>query len=385
MRIFAVRIFAAPFALTLAFVGLVACHRGTEVLGHETPKASCSDDQQGRAPDGSCVPCTEGTYLSPAGTCDPIAGTALSHEFPEGSIGPGEEQTGGCRSWTLGNETELWVNAVELVQDEDSHHSNWVFVPEDKYVGPDGEWPCADRGYEFYAAVNQGGLLYAQSTQAPHEVQKFPEGAAIRVPPHVRIISDVHRLNATSEGVTGTAKLTLYAVDPSAVTTPLTAFHIEYDALDLPPLSSSRFTGDCRVAGDVESETDAPFAPQVYYVLPHTHTHATAFYAAVSGGVSDGVPLLDLGGYNGEAHGKVFDPPVDMTGATGFTFYCQYDNPTADHIGWGVGTDEMCEMFGFASGTVFFQSGVVSGHSDGAEGDVQLFTGECTTTVLDGK
>jgi hypothetical protein len=250
------------------------------------------------------------------------------------------------------------------------------------YDGPDGIWNGNERGYEFYNAVNAGGLLYAQSTQAPHEVQRFPTGAAVRIPPHSRIISDIHILNTSGDTITGHAKLTLYTVPADAVTTPLTAFHVEYDALDIPAHASARYTAQCAVAADVAAATGEPFAPQIHYLLPHTHTLATHFFAHILGGPRDGEALLDLGTYNGEARGHAFDPPVDLTGADGLRFGCEYTNPLDHNVGWGFGSGEMCELFGFASGTPFFQSRVNTGSADGSDGSVELFTGSCTTDVF---
>lgn len=347
--------------------------------------AQCAADQLGCVSDGAgakCAPCGAGTYAAPTGMCEALAGTPISHDFPELTVLPGQEQLGQCRSWTLNNETELWVNAVELTQDEDSHHSNWVFVPEGTFDGPDGIWSASSRGYDFYLAVNAGGLLYAQSTQAAHEVQRFPEGAAVRIPPHARIISDIHLLNTTTESITGHAKLTLYTLAPEAVTRPLTAFHVEYDALDIPAHATARFTAECAVAQDVATATGQPFAPKIHYLLPHTHTLATHFFARILGGPNDGQTLLDLGTYNGEAHGRAFDPPVDLAGADGLRFGCEYSNPLDHDVGWGFGNGEMCELFGFAEGTPFFQSRVNTGAAMGTDGEVQLYGGACETDVF---
>jgi hypothetical protein len=347
--------------------------------------AQCADSQLGCVEAGgqaSCEACGAGTFPSSAGTCDALEGTALTHSFPDVTAQAGEEFLWHCRSWTLDNDAEIWVNAVELSQTEDSHHSNWVYVPDTVYAGDDGIWPCGDRGYDFYQGVAAGGLLYAQSTQAAHEVQKFPTGTAIRVPPHARIVSDIHVLNTSSQAITGHADLTLYTLPVDQVETRLTSFHIEYDALDIPAHASSRFTGQCAVGPDVAKATGKPFAPKVYYLLPHTHTLATGFFAEILGGPSDGKSLLDLGSYNGEAHGRSFDPPIDMAGSDGFRFACQYLNPGSDNIGWGVGKLEMCEMFGFADSTSFFQSRVGTGAAAGADGDVLLFEGPCTTEVF---
>jgi hypothetical protein len=159
---------------------------------------------------------------------------------------------------------------------------------------------------------------------------------------------------------------------------------VEYDALALPPHASSRFTGRCAVASDVAAATGAPFAPKVHYLLPHTHQWATGFFAEVLGGPRDGEKLVDVGAYNGEAHGKRLDPPVDLAGSDGLRFGCQYQNDGPTTIGWGFGGSEMCELFGFAEGAPFFQSRVGTGSAAGTDGAVQLFEGDCSTQVFSG-
>lgn len=357
----------------------------TKITDCATLAAQCVASQLGCVESGgaaSCEACGVGTYAGSSGTCEALDGTPISHDFPEVTATPGEELLWSCRSWTLQNETDLWVNAVELFQSEDSHHSNWTWVPEDKYDGEDGIWPCGDRGFDFFGGVAAGGLLYAQSTQAVHEVQRFPPGAAIRVPARARIISDIHVLNTTPDTTKGYAKLTLYTLAEEAVQVKLTSFHIEYDALGIPAHSSARFTGQCAVGPVVAAATGAPFAPRVYYLLPHTHTLATGFFAEILGGPSDGKSLLDLGSYNGEAHGHAFDPPIDMAGSDGFRFACQYTNPGSKTVGWGLGSQEMCELFGFADTTAFFQARVNVSEAKGSDGSVLLFEGPCDTEVF---
>src|SRR6185436_6509809 len=178
-----------------------------------------------------CAACPSGQYAASNGLCKPLGGTVMPHDFPNISSTSGQEILGNCRSWTLDNPTELWVNAVELEQDEASHHSNWLFVPDDKFAGPDGIWRCRDRGYDELSAALAGGVLYAQSTQATHEVQKFPNFAAVRIPPYSRIISDIHILNATQQPLNGHSRLTLYVLSPSELKTKLAPFHLGFNTL----------------------------------------------------------------------------------------------------------------------------------------------------------
>jgi hypothetical protein len=387
------RLLVLPAALCAA--GCNAGSPSTGSTGQQPPPVTgptcadiadqCAANQQGcveGSSGASCEACGQGQYAGSAGACEMIQGTPLTHTFPTMTVTAGQEQLGQCRSWTLNNDEDLWVSAVEFTQDEDSHHSNWTFVPDTDYTGPDGDWTCSDRNYDFYSGIAAGGLVYAQSTQATHEVEHFPSGAAIRIPAHSRIISDIHLLNTSSMSVTGDAVLTLYTLPQSQVAVQLKSFHVEYDALAIPPHSSARFTGDCSVASDVAKATGVPFAAKVYYVLPHTHTLGTHVFAAVMGGPHDGETLLDIGTFNGEPHGKSFDPPVDLAGSDGVQFYCQYANPRSTSVGWGDGQNEMCEVFAFAETSAFFESRVSSGQQMGSDGSVILFEGPCTTQVI---
>jgi hypothetical protein len=345
----------------------------------------CRVNQQACEVDGgkaSCIACGDGQMASTDGACVPIPGTATAHDFAMFTTDPGQEVLGLCQSWTLDNAEDIWVNAVELSQDELSHHSNWTFVPDTKFAGDDGVWNCKDRNYDELSAAVAGGVLYAQSTQATHEVQRFPDGAAVRIPPHSRIIGDVHLLNVSGEARTGHAKLTIYSIAPNEVTHKLTPFHMTYTGLDIPPHSSSRFTGDCDLATQYETSTGKPFALKLYYSLPHTHALGTRFFLKARGGPVDGESLIDVAGFNGEARGKAYDPPIDLGGASGLEFGCEFQNPRDDEVQWGFGDQEMCEMLGFVEADAAFQSEVSTAVSAGADGDVQLFTGPCETIVI---
>src|SRR5262245_21719733 len=77
-----------------------------------------------------------GCGSSESGPCE--GGCTLDHDFGRQMITSGQEVDGLCQSWTLGNETELWVNKVVFTNDGGYHHSNWFFVPEGTYDVPDG-------------------------------------------------------------------------------------------------------------------------------------------------------------------------------------------------------------------------------------------------------
>jgi hypothetical protein len=346
---------------------------------------ACLVDQQACTLVGSvatCVRCDVGTRANVEGRCAPIPGIAMPHAFPEIESGPGTEQIGECRTWTLGNETDIWVQSVELVQTEASHHSNWLFVPEGTYPGPDGIWRCDDRGYDQLNAALAGGVLYAQSTQASHEVQQFPSGAAVRIPAHSVIVSDIHILNTTTETVRGQATLTIYTIPREEVLVPLAPFHITYHALDIPARSRSRFEASCDLGPAFVDAVGAPPAWRLFYSLPHTHSLGTRVFLEAIGGPLDGTSLIDVAGYNGEARGIAHDPPVDLTGVTGFRFGCEFDNPRPENVGWGIGDQEMCEMLGFIESDGAFESQITSTTSTTMDGSIVVHSGPCSNFVI---
>ncbi|HMR08426.1 MAG TPA: hypothetical protein PKA88_21750 [Polyangiaceae bacterium] len=325
----------------------------------------------------SCEACPSGKYADESGSCAALVGTPHAHDFPEQTVGAGEEAYR-CRSWTLDNDTELFINAVELEQNEASHHSNWMFVPEDQYPGPDGLWDCKDRGYSQLAAALAGGALYAQSTQAKREVQKFPDGVAVRIPPRSKITSDTHLLNTTKSGVTGNTKFTIYALDPKDVTVRLAPFHLDYHGLAIPPKATSRFSAECDLLQDFGGSLDA----KLFYLLPHTHALGSRVFVELLGGPNDGQSLLDVRGFNGEARGKRFGPAVDLSSASGFRFGCEFKNPRNSTIKYGIGDQEMCEVLGFFESPMAFESRVDEAKPGPTDGDIQTFTGACNTAAF---
>jgi hypothetical protein len=375
---------AAEFALLLvACVGCDATDASGSVSGRcEAMAAECIAKQQVCVDDSAglrCVPCADGKYAAPSGRCETIPGDRLSREFADFTVEPGMEVLGLCQSWTLDNAEELWVNAVAMQQDVASHHSNWTFVPDNLYAGPDGVWPCVDRDYHQLNAAIAGGVLYAQSTQAATEVQKFPAGVAVRIPPYSRIIGDVHLLNASDKSVTGHVRLSLYTLPLADVGVKLVPFHLTYEGLNIPPHASSRFTGSCAVSEQFPGST---LAMKVYYVLPHTHSMATRFFLDVLGGPRDGENMIEVKGFTSEAHGRAYDPPIEMQGANGYRFGCEYENLRDEYVIWGFGDKEMCELLGFADSAYAFESSIDTADADGTDGSLQLFTGPCFTIAF---
>lgn len=284
-----------------------------------------------------------------------------------------------CVQWTLHNEEAIYVNSVTLSNDGGYHHSNWFAVPEELYPGEDGYWGCGERGgYNEVTAAVQGTVIFAQSTQSRYEVMALPPGVTVKVPPRHKLIAGTHLLNLGSAELRSELRMALEIVHPRDVEVVVAPMHLDYRDLHIPAKRRSRFTSGCGFAGTYEDATKHPLDIKLYYVLPHYHYLGETFKLEILGGPRDGEVLFSLDGFNGDANGKAFDPPVDLSGASGLRFGCGYNNWLDKDIGYGIGDQEMCSMLGLADSRVMIEARIPDGSAVvGEEGDVQLNEGEC--------
>ena len=340
----------------------------------------CVVDEAGAA---ECSRCEFGTHpIAPYAGCVPIQGTPLRHEFAPWDLEAGEEIPSICQSWMLNNEEEIWVNTVEFENTGSYHHSNWFFVPQDYNDWPTEPWvDCYGEGFHEVEAALAGGVLFAQTTQVRQELQKFPDGVAVRIPPHSRIITVTHLLNWNPEPVTTEMNLSFYTLTPEEVEVPLTPFQLIYTPLDIPAQATSTFETRCNVREAYEDLfKDEDFDMDLYYLLPHYHTLATGFEVGIVGGERDGEVLLHTGPLGEEATGQVFDPPIPLSDSDGLSMKCSYHNLTDDTVEWGIGDQEMCELLGFARIKMAFTAGPSDNEIVGEEEGVVVNEGSCDVT-----
>ncbi len=293
------------------------------------------------------------------------------------AISPTEIEAGGetigCYSWTPGNETPLYVNAVEFANLGAFHHSNWFIVPDSVYEGPDGHWNCDDREFNELSAAMSGTVLFAQSTQAWTERVQFTEGAVIRIPAHARIVADVHLLNLAPQERETAAWLDLEVIHPYDVQTVLSPVQLTYFDLQIPAMSEIRFRADC----GPWSQENPWVIPEmsIHYVLPHFH--GAGNYFDFRAGEADEVRVT-VEGFDAEALGQVFDPPVEIPAGPQISLTCGYRNGLSQPLTWGIGINEMCvalllvDARAVYSGVVAQTEGIVD-----AVGTIPVHSGVC--------
>jgi hypothetical protein len=290
------------------------------------------------------------------GTTDSLA--PRTFEFGPYALQPGEETNGQCVSATLDNDEPLYINSVELTTAAGFHHSNWFWVPDNRFIGEDGTWRCRDRDYDEAIAGLEGGVLFAQSTQAQHEVQQFGEGIAIVVPPRSRIVAGTHLLNPSDDLREVPLSLTITPIATPTIT--LAGMAFQNQGISIPPHRKSRFTMECPLDEAHRNITTRPVDYNFHYVLPHYHNLGTGITLDAIRSDASETRIFENQAAVGDALGRALSPAFSMSGYSTLRFSCNFDNPRDLAVGWGNGGGEMCIFLAFTDSAYNVTGGQLS-------------------------
>ena len=314
-----------------------------------------------------------------SGDDDPYA--LKTYAFGPYTVDAGEEQTSKCVQITLGNAEPVHVNSVELTTGPGFHHSNWFFVPEHVFPGEDGTYECDDRNFNIAVAAIYGGVFFAQSTQSSHEVQAFPPGMVVKLPPKTKLVAQIHLLNRSDEPLTIQPKIALDPLPPAEVTTTLAGISMEFHPLSLPPRKQSRFSVDCDL-GPLHQENferDPDF--NIYYTLAHYHEYGTRMMLEAVKPDGTAATIYTTQNAVGDALGGTLDPAFSMAGYTRLRLSCEYYNDTDSMIYYGNGDGEMCVFLAFSDSRNNWGGGVLDTNPEPGSGvddnGVMAFTRTC--------
>jgi hypothetical protein len=271
----------------------------------------------------------------------------MTHTFEALSVGTGEEVSGVCQSWTLGNESPLYISKVRQRNDGAWHHSNWFFVPEDTYPGPDGTWDCDERGFHDVSAAVAGGVFFAQSTQALQELQRFQEGAVLEIPPRHKIVGGVHLVNISAAPLQTALHFDIETIAEEDVNVRLRPISFTNTALDIEPQAESRFSMTCNLGEHFEEILGGPADYNIYYVLAHYHEWGNYFRLSFVDDDGGDRTIFELRNSVGEPLGTTLDPPISSQGAPKLRVECGYLNDTDRRLHYGLGGQEMCVFLAY--------------------------------------
>lgn len=324
--------------------------------------------------------------LAACSTDDPTA--TQVYKFGPFTVPGGSEDTTHCVQITLHNDKPLFVNKVELTTGPGFHHSNWLFVPEHVFPGDDGVFTCEDRAFNQATAGILGGVFFAQSTQAEHEVQEFPAGTVIEVPPHSKLVSTIHLLNSGDDTLQLSPHIDVTPIAEKDVVTKLMSVVFEYHPIGLPPQKASRVSVECDIGPRHQEIYGRAPDFNIYYALAHYHKWGTreAMEAVRPDGTSS--MIYSTAASVGDSLGGMLDPVFNMSGYTKLRLSCDYFNNTDNTLYYAnSGSGEMCVFLAFSDSTYIWSGGSLD--EDPQPGTdvngVMSFTRNCQVYAIDGQ
>lgn len=281
-----------------------------------------------------------------------------TYEFGPFHIAPHEEISESCVQISLNNDDYMNVNAVELTTGRGFHHSNWFYVPQSTFAGEDGTFNCDDRLFDQAVAAIFGGVIFAQSTQAPHETQQFPNGHVVRVPPRSKLVSQIHLLNPSDQPLDLRPNIKLTPIPDDDVTTRLAGISFQNQALRLPANMSSKFSVECDLGSEHQDKLKRPIDFKIHYALAHYHELGTGLTIEAIKPTGEADVVYTTTTAVGDVMGGPISPAFDMTGYQKLRMSCDFYNPRSQVVGWGIGDQEMCVFLAFSDSTFNFGGGV---------------------------
>ena len=178
-----------------------------------------------------------------------------------------------------------------------------------------------------------------------------------------------------------TASMAIHSIPEADVRVKLTPFRMTYHDLHIPAGTVSDFSTSCEIATTYANTLEQAVKFRLFYVLSHYHGLGSGFRLKVHGGAQDGMVIHERDeNVDSDTMGRAFDPPIELADIGQLEFGCQFDNPRAVDVGWGIGDQEMCVMAGFAETDMAFDASVGDGTGSmvGVDGEgVTRFTGPC--------
>jgi hypothetical protein len=162
-----------------------------------------------------------------------------------------------CMEVAFDTDRDIYVRSSTVHQSPGGHHMLVFFEQADSLSGGiPSPRPC--RGDD----MGSGGLRILGVGTAAGRGIELPAGVAFRVPPGVRVISQSHYLNLSSESVEVQDAINLELIPPDEVASLAGAFAQADLGLELPPREETTRTMECQLPMD---------GIRVPWLVPHMH------------------------------------------------------------------------------------------------------------------
>jgi hypothetical protein len=238
-----------------------------------------------------------------------------------------------CAVYTAPNTSTANVNWVQYQQNAGTHHMTLstafdaASIPFD-----DGLYDC-DEVYQGDFMKDQV-MFFGNQGAATGELH-LPEGIAAQLPGGLKIVHEVHYVNASESPVDLYSRVNAWTIPDADVTSGIWGGSVRDEHIEIPANAAEHVEWSrCVMNRDVD----------VLFLASHMHARGVEFTIAPFDGETVGETLFT----NTDWHDpKItqFDPPLTVKAGQGFQFTCTWRNDDDHPVSYGLtAEDEMCNM-----------------------------------------
>jgi len=192
----------------------------------------------------------------------------------------------------------------------------------------DASLPCTRAGEAFGEELSD--VLRSQGRRVD---ARFAAGVGKVLQGGQKLAIEYHVVNTAKEATLAKAKFAFHVVDESQVQHRVHMASFENFTIYTPPHGRSSHVGECRVKQELF----------VSDLVRRTQLYGTTFKVWRAGGEQDGQLLWESG--SREQSRVEMPTPLHLRPGDGFRFQCDYENPTARELRYGVSADdETCTL-----------------------------------------
>lgn len=275
---------------------------------------------------------------------------------PPVPLEPGEERVR-CQAWHYPEITHRNVYSARIYTTTGLHHSNMYGVPVSEENGPSPYPKCAPGQDDIFSRLGRiatdgfPNVLFANSTQViGDEGYAFPKGMAFKVDVEGReVATNIHWLNPTAEPIVVETVYDFYTLSDAELEQEIVPFVFENQGFEVPPRTEQSVTTECKL-----------FGGNIVAINSHSHERTLEFVVDLIDEAGEPERIYESIGYDLEGDIEIYQEPVALEGKAKIRHSCLIQNDLDKIIDYGLGTDEMCTLFGYMYPPVKQTVGVIS-------------------------
>ncbi len=277
----------------------------------------------------ACTGAEEEENVEPGQLEPPPAGYGFQLEMT--AHAPAYTEVWQCEVYDVATTEIAYVNWIEFTQNAGTHHMT-LSTPSlgTEMEIENGSYDCNEL---YEATMDNWTMIYGNQGAEAGEMH-LPDGVAASLPANLKILHELHYVNASDEGLDLYSRVNAWTLLESEVEEGIWGGSVRDENIAIPAQSEHTEWSRCVFNRDVE----------ILFLASHTHELGTRFEIAPF----DGTDVGEVFYTNEDWHDPMivqYEDPIVVSAGEGFEWSCTWNNDCDEEIIYGLtAQDEMCNI-----------------------------------------